>query len=214
MARPLLVLVLFAGLAFAGARAPDRGPPDDRKLLRDPDPQARLRAALRLAPQQDEEAVGVLIELLAELPAGQSRLAEQALQALAQEWAPTPALTRDDEVSRRIRRDAWAAWWRNTDGPALLAAFRRRTLSPEQTEQARALITQLGHKAYARREGAAAALVALGPSVVPLLRQALPGADLEQDRRIQVCLKRIAADTDQKTLPPVAAELLALRRPP
>src|SRR5262249_29238289 len=193
MAKPLLVLVLSAGLAVAGAQAPDRGPPDVRKLLRDPNPQTRLRAALSLAAQQEEEAIGVLIELLAELPAGQSRLAEQALQALAEEWAPTPALTRDDEVSRRIRRDAWAAWWRNTDGPALLAASRQRTLSPEQTDHVRSLIAQLGHKVYARRESAAAALVALGPSVVPLLRQAqaLQAADLEQARRIQMCLKRI-----------------------
>src|SRR5262245_58892930 len=214
MARPLLVLVLFAGLAFAGARAPDRGPPDDRKLLRDPDPQARLRAALRLAPQQDEEAVGVLIELLAELPAGQSRLAEQALQALAQEWAPTPALARDDEVSRRIRRDAWAAWWRNTDGPALLAAFRKRTLSPEQTEQAQSLITQLGDRVFARRQDASAALVALGPPVVPLLRPDMQGSDdLERSRRIELCLEEIARNADQN-LPLVAARLLALRKPP
>jgi HEAT repeat protein len=214
MAKPLLVLVLSAGLAFAAAQAPDRGPPDVRKPLRDPNPQTRLRAALSLAAQQDQEAIGVLIELLAELPAGQSRLAEQALQALAEEWAPTPALTRDDEVSRRIRRDAWAAWWRNTDGPALLAAFRQRTLSPEQTDQVRSLIAQLGHKVYTKRESAAADLVALGPSVVPLLRQALQVADLERARRIRLCLKRIAAGTDQKTLPPVSARLLALRQPP
>jgi HEAT repeat protein len=214
MAKPLVVFVLFAGLAFASAQVPDGRPPDVRKLLRDPNPQARLRAALSFAAQQDEEAIGVLIALLAELPAEQSRLAEQALQALAQEWAPTPALTRDDEVSRRIRRDAWAAWRRNTDGPALLAAFRQRTLSPEQTDQVRSLIAQLGHKVYARRESAAAALVALGPAVVPLLRQTLQVAELEQARRIRLCLKRIAAGTDQKTLPPVAARLLALRQPP
>jgi hypothetical protein len=62
--------------------------------------------------------------------------------------------------------------------------------------------------------GAVAALVALGPPVVPLLRQALPGAELEQARRIQICLDRIATVTEQQTLPHVAAGLLALRRPP
>jgi HEAT repeat protein len=214
MARPFVVLLLFAGLALAGAPAPERGQPDARKGLSDPDPQVRLRAALHLARQRDEQAIGVLIDLLAELPAGQSRQAEQALQAVAQEWAPLLTFPRDDEVTRRIRRDAWAAWWRNTDGPALLAAFRRRTLSPEQADQIRALVAQLDHKVYARREAAVATLVARGPAVVPLLRQALPGATLEQVRRIQVCLKRIAASADQKTLPPVAARLLTLRRPP
>src|SRR5205823_8215496 len=142
------------------------GQTDDRQPLADPDPQVRLKAALPLARQHDEQAVGVLIELLADLKAAERRQVESVLQELAEEWAPNPALTRDDEVSRRIRRDAWAAWWRNTDGPALLAAFRRRTLSPEQTDQVRSLITQLGHKLYARRESAAAALVALGPTVV------------------------------------------------
>src|SRR5262249_6973745 len=92
---------------------------DLRKLLGAPDPQLRLRAALPPAARQDEEAIGVLIDLLGDLPAAQSRLAEQTLQELAQEWSPTPPLARDDEVSRRIRRDAWAAWWRNTDGPGL-----------------------------------------------------------------------------------------------
>src|SRR5262245_14058177 len=37
---------------------------DVRKLLGNPDPQLRLRAALTLAARQDEEAIGVLIDLL------------------------------------------------------------------------------------------------------------------------------------------------------
>src|SRR5262249_39856778 len=189
--------------------------PDVRQALSDPDPQVRLKAALALAARPDEAAIGVVIVLLAEVASAQSRLAEQALQELAGEWSPTPALARDDEVSRRIRRDAWAAWWRNTDGPALLAAFRKRTLSPEQTEQAQSLITQLADRVFARRQDASAALVALGPPVVPLLRQAMPGAlDLEQSRRIELCLEEIARNADQKSLPLVAARLLALRKPP
>jgi hypothetical protein len=169
---------------------------------------------LTLAAQQDEAAVGVLIDLLADLPAAQSRLAEQALQELAGEWSPSLTFARDDEVSRRIRRDAWTAWWRHTDGPALLAVFRKRTLSPEQTEQAQAQIAQLGDRVFAKRQAAGAALVALGPAVVPLLRQAKPGADLEQSRRIELCLEQIASNADQNFLPLVAARLLALRNPP
>jgi HEAT repeat protein len=213
------VVLLFVALALSAVAQPPakegKSPGADlRKLLGAPDSEVRLRAALTLAARQDEQAIGVLIDLLADLPAAQSRLAEQALQALAEEWSPTPALARDDEVSRRIRRDAWAAWWRNTDGPALLAAFRKRTLSPEQTEQAQSLIAQLGHKVFAKRQAATAALVALGPPVVPLLRQAMPGTDLEQRRRIESCLEQIARNADQTTLPLVAVRLLALRNQP
>jgi HEAT repeat protein len=187
--------------------------PDVRKALSDPDPQVRLKAALALAEPPDEAATGALIDLLAELPPPQRRLAEQALQRLAEEWSPNPALAGDDEISRRIRRDAWAGWWRNTDGPALLAAFRKRTLSPEQTKQVQALIAQLGNQVYAKRQAATVALVALGPAVRPLLRQAVQGAELEQRLRLELCLKRIARDADQNTLPLVAVRLLALRKP-
>src|SRR5207249_4632549 len=108
----------------------------------------RLKAALALAQaeQLDEEAITVLIDLLAVLPPPQRRLAEQALQQVAEEWSPTPALAGDDEISRRILRDAWAGWWRNADGQGLLAAFKKRTLSPEQTAKAVALIADLTDK--------------------------------------------------------------------
>src|SRR5262249_46568781 len=78
---------------------------------------------------------------------------------------------------------------------------------------AQALIAQLGNQVYAKRQAATAALVALGPAVRPLLRQAVPGAELEQRVRIELCLKRIARDADQNTLPLVALRLLALRKP-
>jgi hypothetical protein len=189
------------------------GPTDDRKALADPDPQVRLKAALPLARQLDEQAVGVLIELLAELRPADRRLAEQVLQELAEEWAPNPGLTGDDEVSRRIRRDCWAVWWKNTDGAALLAAFRKRTLTPDQTARAKALTVQLGDKVYAVRARAFAELVALGPAVLPLLRQAMDGVDLEQLRRLEQCIQKIEARAKDDTLPPVAARLLAVRKP-
>src|SRR5262249_14336404 len=166
-----------------GDRGSRAGTADDRQRLRDPDPQVRLKAALALVEQLDEEAIGALIDLLAELPPPQRRLAEQALQQVAEEWSPTPALAGDDEISRRILRDAWAGWWRNVDGQALLAAFKKRTLSPEQTDKALSLIADLSHPVYAKRQRASADLVALGLPVVPLLRQAMHGADLEQTNR-------------------------------
>jgi hypothetical protein len=75
---------------------------DDRKLLGDPDLQVRLKAALPVARQYDEQGIGVLIDLLAELRPANRRLAKCVLQDLAEEWAPNPGLTGDDEVSRRI----------------------------------------------------------------------------------------------------------------
>src|SRR5262249_28581381 len=47
--------------------------------------------------------------------------------------------------------------------------------------------------------------------VVPLLRHALRGADLEQTRRLQWCLNRVAASVAQTARPHGAARLLALR---
>jgi hypothetical protein len=196
-------------------KADPAGQPDVRKALSDADPQVRLKAALALAlaEQLDEEAISVLIDLLAELPPAQRRLAERALQQVAEEWSPTPALAGNDEISRRILRDAWAGWWRNVDGKALLAAFQKRTLSPEQAAKAIALIADLGDKVFATRQRATMDLVALGPPVIPLLRQAMPGADLEVTTRLEQCLKQIARNHEGDTLPVVAARLLALRKP-
>jgi RNA polymerase sigma factor (sigma-70 family) len=231
-----VAVVLIAGVLAAAAGAPawidqpdlkappapvqtakgdPAGPADVRKALRDPDPQVRLKAALALtrAEELDEQAITTLIELLAVLPPAQRRQAERALQQVAEEWSPTPALTGDDEISRRILRDAWAGWWRNVDGQALLAAFKKRTLTPEQTARAVALIADLGDKDYATRQRAAAELVALGPPVVSILRQAQPGAELEVALRLEQCLKQIAENQDGDTLPAVAARLLVLRKP-
>lgn len=210
------VLVFMGGTAWGENATTDFTPEEQtlhaaKELLNDPNPTVRLRAALALAEKQDADAVAVLIELLAVLPTAQRRQAEEVLQQLAGEWAPNPALTGEDEVSRRIRRDVWAAWWKHTDGQALLAAFRSQTLTPEDHGRVRGLIEKLGDRSFAARERAAMDLVALGPKAVPLLRQAAQGKDLEIVRRAQACLTQIA-ENDVK-LPLAAARLLALRRP-
>src|SRR5262249_28905987 len=82
-----------------------------------------------------------------------------------------------------------------------------------QTAQALARIAELDDNAFATRQRAAAAVVALGSPVVPLLRQALPGRSLEQARRIEQCIRQIAKAHDADALPVVAARLLALRKP-
>ena len=90
--------------------------PEIRKLLGDSKASVRLRAALALANQQDASSIPVLIELLADLPPELRKHAEEVLQSLAGEWSPQVSLVGEDDISRRIRRDAWMGWWRNTDG--------------------------------------------------------------------------------------------------
>jgi hypothetical protein len=184
-----------------------------RQQLKDPDPRVRLKAAVELSKQLDEEAIPVLIDLLAVLPALQRRQAELTLQAIADEWSPNPALARDDEVARRILRDAWAGWWRNVDGPVLLAAFQKRTLNSAQTVKAVSYIADLDSEEFATRQHATAEIVAMRLPIVPLLRDALPAKSLEQSRRIQQCIQDIVQARAADALPNVAARLLALRKP-
>jgi HEAT repeat protein len=184
-----------------------------RKLLQDPKPAVRLHAALALARQQDATAFPVLIDLLAELSPAQRQDAEDVLEQLAGEWSPKLTLSGEDDVSRRIRRDAWAAWWRNTDGPALLAEFHKRTLSPADLHKFESLIEKLADNRFTQREAAVADLVAYGSRAVPLLRAAARGKDPERAHRSDRCLQLIAQRGDD-SLPPAAPRLLALRKPP
>lgn len=77
------------------------------------------------------------------------------------------------------------------EGPALLAWLRRQTKTDKDLEQAEKLIRQLGDNSFAVREKASAALVTLGPSVVPMLRRALKDPDLEIARRAEVSIEQI-----------------------
>jgi HEAT repeat protein len=200
-----------AGEALCRKDRPEQWPAV-RKLLRDPKPGVRLRAALALAGQQDAESIPVLIGLIAELPPAQRNQAEEVLQQLAGEWAPNLSLPGDDNISRRIRRDAWAAWWRNTGGPALLAEFRKRTLTPAGQEKIQALIGQLGHDSFAIRERAVTDLVAYGYLATPFLREALRGTDPERTQRAKNCLQ-VIAQSEENHLPVSAPRLLVVRKP-
>src|SRR5262249_2967912 len=89
----------------------------------------RLEAALKLAHANEASAIPVLIDLLPILPVRQREKAEEFLLELAGEWAPIRGPMGTDETSLRIRKAAWAAWWANVDGPALLGALRKHTLT-------------------------------------------------------------------------------------
>jgi HEAT repeat protein len=213
-ANKVVLAAACLGMALGHAARPEQpaARPESRKLLREGKPAERLAAALARARKHDMEAIPVLIDLLAELPPAQRRPAEEFLRELAGAWAPNVGLAGDDDVSRRIRRDAWASWWRRTDGPTLLSEFRKRTPSAADLERIGALIGRLGDKSFRVREQAAAELVSYGAVVVPLLREAVKGADLEKRRRGERCIETIARSAS-RPLPPVAARLLALRHP-
>jgi HEAT repeat protein len=183
-----------------------------RKLLADPSPSVRLRAALALAQAHDPKAVSTLITLLADLPLEQARRAEEYLAALAGEQAPRAALAAD-EAARRRCRDEWAAWWLASEAPGLVEEVRKRTVTDANLRKGQALIRQLGDDEFAVREKAEIEIRALGAPMVPLLRQALRHGDLEVRQRAEACLAALEHDRSVP-LSPVTVRLIALRRPP
>jgi HEAT repeat protein len=185
----------------------------DEKLFKDPDPNIRMKAALEEVKANNPAAVPVLIELLAVLPVGKRGEVEEVLRDLAGDWAPSGGPAVEDEIARRIHRDAWAAWWANTEGPALLAMVKKRTLSPDEMAKVQEAIRRLGDKTYPEREKAVVELVARGRPVLPLLKEALKNSDLEVSRRAQRCIVRIEGEPAHR-LPAAAFRLLALRKPP
>lgn len=212
LADPLAVRRAAAGVALCRAVPPDQVPAV-RKLLRDPAPGVRLRTALALAEANDAEAIPVLIDLLAELPSEQCKRIEAFLQKLAGEWAPALNFASEDEIGRKIRRDAWAAWWRNVDGDTLLDALRKRTPTDEDRAKIRKLLDQLASGDFATRETASKELFALGRRSLPQLREAIKNKDAEASRRAKLLIEQIEEEPALH-LPLAALRLLGLRKPP
>ena len=84
--------------------------PAVRRLLQDPEPLVRYRAALGLASARDKRSVPVLIALLGELPAPEAGRVEELLYRIADDKAP-PAPDSSDLAARHKYRDAWKGWW-------------------------------------------------------------------------------------------------------
>jgi HEAT repeat protein len=209
---PVAVRRAFAGEALCRKEHPEQYPAV-RKLLQDSKPSVRLKAALALSKEHDSEAIPVLIDLLADMAPAERKPIEEILEELAGAWAPKIGLAGDDDISRRIRRDIWAGWWARTDGPVLIEEFKKRTLSAAELDKIQGLINKLGDDTFQVREQAVADLVAYGTMVVPMLRDAVKSTELERRMRAERCLRAIAK-TESRSLPPSAARLLALRKPP
>jgi HEAT repeat protein len=211
LADPMAVRRAAAGVALCQA-APFDQVPAVRKLLKDPARGVRLRTAMALAEAHDEEAIPVLIDLLAELPLEQRKPVEEFLQQLAGEWAPTLNFTGEDEIGRKIKRDAWAVWWKNVDGESLLAAVRRRTLTPEDRLKIREWLSKLASGDFATRELAAHELFAIGRRSLPQLKDAAKDKDPEIARRARLLIDRIEHEPSHH-LPGAAVRLLGVRKP-
>ncbi len=200
--------------AAAGVALCRTDPPDYltavRRLLTDSSPGVRLRAALALAEAGDAESVPVLIDLLLELPREERQRVEEVLTHLAGEWTPIFNYHSEDEIGRRIRRDAWAAWWHDTNSPSLLAVLRRHTLHAEDRVRVRGLLGKLGNEDFTAREAASSELLALGRITLPQLHEATKDADLEVARRARLLTEQIER---QRPVPAAALRLLAVRKP-
>jgi HEAT repeat protein len=182
-----------------------------RKLLNDPKPSVRLRAALALAGASDPKAVSTLVTLLPDVPMEQAKEVEAFLVEMAGELAPKVPLE-EDALARIKCRDAWAKWWLDTEGSGLLDEIKKRTLSEDDLARTDKLIDQLGDDVFEDRQKAEEELKKLGAKILPLLRLAKNNADLEIRNRAQKLVESIEAD---KT-PPLAINaprLIALRKP-
>ncbi|HEY7158152.1 MAG TPA: HEAT repeat domain-containing protein [Gemmataceae bacterium] len=115
--------------------------------------------------------------------------------------------TSDDE---QLLRAAGLA----TDGPSLLAFFRKQTADEATLRRARALIVQLGSDSFRVREKASRELATFSPAILSLLRRTIrETSDLEVRRRARDCAEEIQARAPA-AVAAAAARLLALRRPP
>src|SRR5262245_53237761 len=183
-----------------------------RKLLADPRPTVRLRAALALAQAREPKAVSTLIVLLAELPPNQAREAEDFLMNLAAEQAPKQPVG-PDEGSRQKARDAWAEWWLKSEGPGLLDEFKKRTMDEDAREKVLRLIQDLGSSKFKERQAATDKLKEMGVLVIPLLRKA---GNEEKDPEVRDRAKKCLAEIEKAQtgpLSPVTARLVAYRKP-
>ena len=191
-----------------------------RRLLLDPAPSARLRAALALAKADDPQAVATLITSLGEVGDREARTAiEDFLTELAGALGPDVKIDKE-KLTPIPAREAWLRWWRDTEGPGLLTELKKRTRPEVDPGKVHALVRKLGDDAFDARESAQKDLVGLGVPILPLLRQVyLDPPDLEARNRIRACIETIEGQDEkarEQYLPRLLAlaRLVALRKPP
>jgi HEAT repeat protein len=123
-----------------------------------------------------------------------------------------PAAGRADEAAEadeRLLREAGVG----TDGAALLAFFRGRTLTDADRRRVEEMVRHLGSDVYEEREQATRGLIRRGPPALPFLRRAADDPDPEARRRARRCLEEIEAGPGA-ALPTAAARVLARKPAP
>ncbi len=158
-----------------------------RPLLKDEKPAVRLRAALALAAANDPDAVPVLIDNLADLQPAQLKQADEVLTEIAGDYAiKTPQ--GNDALSRKLRRELWQTWWKAIDGKILIEELRRAPGPTPTLDKAQGnFIKNLAAADAPTRDKASTDLVALGPPVLPLLRQLnAPPASVQAQAAVKI----------------------------
>jgi HEAT repeat protein len=182
-----------------------------RKLLEDPVPMVRFRAAIALSQTNDVKSVSALITLLGDLQVEDAHVALEVLYSLAGEKAPKTPPGADADTRGKCR-DAWKTWWDGIEDAAVLEEFRKRTLNEGDREKCLELIGKLGDDAFKVRAKATDDLRAMGVGIVPLLRQFANDDDPEVGRRVRDCLEELDKDKTA-TLPANLPRLVAVRKP-
>src|SRR5262249_23937603 len=124
--------------------------------------------------------------------------------------APKTPLT--DDASRAKVREAWAAWWKKSEGNAPLDEIRKRTLNDATRAKAAEVIKKLGDESFSVRETAQNELKAMGVAVIPILRQNTRAPDPEISARCRKCLEDLEKEK-ASPLSVMAVRLLGLRKP-
>jgi PQQ-like domain len=97
-----------------------------RRLLDDPAPQVRLRAAHGLLVARDRSACPALIRLLREAPRPLAWQAEELLFRVAGDRGPAVSLGTGTAEARDRAATAWGAWWRQQGGTLDLNGWQER----------------------------------------------------------------------------------------
>ena len=124
-------------------------------------------------------------------------------------WAGSPRPPAPPSPDEQVLKSAGIA----TDGPGLIAYFRRRTPSSLEEATLRQRAAQLGSGTYSVRIKATDELIKAGRVALPWLRKVAKKKDAETARRAQYCIGVIEQNT-QMALSATASRVLAERNPP
>jgi len=99
-----------------------------------------------------------------------------------------------------------------SDGPSVVAYFKKRILPDDDRKRVGELIRQLGNDDFELREQATSALLAIGPAVLPQLKDAVNDRDPEIVQRARYCLDNMERVSTSSVIA-AAVRVLGLKEP-